>query len=152
MSFPDRHLIDGPVDPDWIAGLTRRASGRSGACASFLGVIRADLHASGEGAVEAIDYSAYRPMAERILAGIAKRVADDHGLHEVVVVHSVGRVAAGEASMLVFVRAAHRAEAFDGLRAAVEAIKAGAPVWKLEHYSDGSRRWVEGDPASTPPA
>lgn len=143
MALPSQHLVPGPVDPAWVGELTAAADGRSGACTSFLGVIRADK-AEGR-AVARIDYSAYAPMAERIFGEIEESVRGEYGLHDIVIRHSVGAVDAGKASMLVFVRAGHRAEAFAGLRAAVEAVKSGAPVWKREIFTDGGSRWVEGE-------
>ncbi len=147
----ESHLVNGPLLPLWICEQTAAweealardgAAARSGACASFQGIIRAD--AVGEDTVEAIEYSAYAPLAERLFNEMERSVANRHNLHAVRIWHSVGLVRAGQCSMLVVVRAGHRAEAFDGLRAAVEAVKAGAPVWKRELLSGGGTRWVEG--------
>jgi molybdopterin synthase catalytic subunit len=66
-------------------------------------------------------------------------------------VHRTGRVAIGEASLVIAVGAAHRAAAFDACRALLEAIKADLPVWKKEIYDDGSA-WkanaTAGDPGT----
>lgn len=140
------HLVQGPLLPDWLA-LQRRhfdASGRSGAVLSFEGVIRADTIR--ESSVEAIEYSAYEPLAERLLDQMEHRILHEYRLHALRIWHALGRVEAGQCSMLVLLSAAHRAEALDGLRAAVEAVKAGAPVWKREILRDGNWHWVEGRP------
>lgn len=145
--LPDEHLIDGPLDPAWAGEWTHAAGqgAEAGAVAHFLGLIRADAVAGRR--VAAITYSAYRPMAERLLGELEARVAEAEGLHALRVWHSVGTVAAGQASMLVAVAAGHRAEAFAGLRAAVEAVKASAPVWKYERFEGtGDGRWVPGAP------
>lgn len=145
--LPDEHLIDGPLDPAWAGEWTHAAGhgAEAGAVAHFLGLIRADAVEGRR--VAAITYSAYRPMAERLLGELEARVAEAEGLHALRVWHSVGTVAAGQASMLVAVAAGHRAEAFAGLRTAVEAVKASAPVWKYERFEGpGDGRWVPGAP------
>ncbi len=149
--LPDEHLIDGPLDPAWAGEWTHAAArgGEAGAVAHFLGLIRADAVDGRH--VSAITYSAYRPMAERLLGELEARIAGAEGLWALRVWHSMGTVAAGQASMLVAVAAAHRAEAFAGLRAAVEAVKASAPVWKYERFGDAEGgRWVPGAPWPSP--
>jgi molybdopterin synthase catalytic subunit len=59
-------------------------------------------------------------------------------------VHRIGTVALGEPSVVVAASAAHRAEAFEGARALLDAVKAQAPIWKREHFEDGPPTWVEG--------
>ena len=82
--------------------------------------------------VEALDYEAYAEMAEPRLAAIAEEEAARHGLCAAAVEHRVGRVALGEASVIVAVSAPHRGEAFAGGRAIIDRLKAEAPIWKRE--------------------
>ncbi len=165
-----QHLQQGPLTAEWIqqrmaeisAGNSavclqqdigqdgnhaESNSSQSGAIASFLGVIRADQVSTSK--VVAIEYTAYEPLAERLFSDMERDVARLHDLHSVHIWHALGRVEAGQTSMLVVVSAAHRAEVFNGLRAAVEAVKAGAPVWKRELLEDGDSRWVENSPVLT---
>jgi len=137
------HFIEGPLQPDWIqAQMSLRPASQIGALASFQGIIRAD--AVRDQKVVAIEYSAYIPLAERLLHEMEQRIQRQFGLGGLRIWHSLGRVPAGECSMLVLAASGHRAEAFDGLRAAVEAVKAEAPVWKRELFASGQYRWVEG--------
>jgi molybdopterin synthase catalytic subunit len=132
------HLVEGPIT-DLIE---TPVSSDFGARASFSGIIRADKM---EGlSVSGIEYSAYRPMAERILAEIADDIREKYQLADLILLHSIGFVAAGECSMWIAVYAKHRKEAFDALRETVERVKFGAPVWKKEKLQDGEERWVEG--------
>jgi molybdopterin synthase catalytic subunit len=80
-------------------------------------------------------------MAERRLGAICEEARAKHGALRVAARHRIGEVPVGEASVVVAASAAHRKEAFDACRAALEGIKASAPLWKKEHYSDGSL-WV----------
>lgn len=121
---------------------SQAAAAGIGAMASFQGIIRADAW-QGQ-TVQAMEYSAYLPLAERLFAQMEQRITEQYGLRELRIWHSLGLVHAGECSMLVLAASGHRAEAFEGLRAAVEAVKAEAPVWKRERFASGQYRWVEG--------
>ncbi|HEX4345422.1 MAG TPA: molybdenum cofactor biosynthesis protein MoaE [Solirubrobacteraceae bacterium] len=94
--------------------------------------------------VPSLEYEAYVDMAREQIAEIAARVVAEHGCVAVACVHRVGVVALGDPSVVVAASAAHRAEAFDGARALLDAVKAQAPIWKKEHYEDGAAAWVEG--------
>ena len=48
--------------------------------------------------------------------------------------------------MLVVVSAPHRGEAFDACRFGIDTLKATVPIWKREHFTDGTQEWV--DPAA----
>jgi molybdopterin converting factor subunit 1 len=104
---------------------------RAGAVVTFSGVTRDVSH---------LEYEAYADMAaaeiERIVAAAVRR----HGLCAAAAEHRVGRVALGEASVVVAASAPHRAEAFAGAREIIDEIKARAPVWKKEEgaWKDGT--------------
>jgi MoaE-MoaD fusion protein len=100
--------------------------------------------------VSSLEYEAYAEMAEARIREILSDAVEQHRLEAAAAEHRTGRVALGEASVVVAVSAAHRAEAFAGAREAIDRIKAEAPIWKQEVSDvDGarSRRWVEGSPA-----
>ncbi len=111
-----------------------------GSEAFFLGIIRADKAENQR--VVSIDYTAYAPMANKIFQEIHDEILHKYGVLKVAILHSVGLVKIGEASMLVYVQSKHRQAAFDALRETVELIKAKAPVWKQEFYEDESYLWV----------
>ncbi|MEA2219132.1 MAG: MoaE-MoaD fusion protein [Solirubrobacteraceae bacterium] len=94
--------------------------------------------------VPSLEYEAYVDMAREQIAQLAARVVEDHGCVAVACVHRVGVVPLGDPSVVVAASAAHRAEAFEGARALLDAVKAQAPIWKKEHYEDGDAAWVEG--------
>ena len=143
QSIPDNHLVQGPVNPQWASQASSALPKDYGAAASFLGIIRRDASDQKGTVVEAIDYSAYGPMAEAIFRKIEEQILRQYDIGICWIRHSVGLVKAGEASMLVLVASTHRAAAFDALQAAVETVKAEAPVWKRELLNDGSHRWVD---------
>lgn len=137
------YLVRGPLDVQLLyRGLSQDAEG-CGAIATFSGIIRPD--SPNGSAVTEIEYSAYGGMAEKIFLEIEQEVLIQFEPKKILIRHSIGTVPAGEASMWIGVASKHRAAAFDALRAATELIKAKAPVWKKEHFKDGSTRWVETD-------
>lgn len=93
--------------------------------------------------VVALEYQAYEPMALQVFQQIA---ADIHHtwstVNRIVIQHRTGRLNIGEISVLVAVGSPHRSEAFDACRYAIDTLKHNAPIWKKEHWADGSSSWV----------
>jgi molybdopterin synthase catalytic subunit len=110
----------------------------SGAIVTFTGTVRD--HARGKGVV-ALDYEAYPPAAEKMLARIGDEIRERWGIERVAIVHRFGLLRIGEASVVIAVSSPHRDEAFAACRYAIERIKEIVPIWKKEHYADGAV-WV----------
>lgn len=102
----------------------------------FLGRTRGERHKA-YGELLRLEYEAYPAMAERGLAALAAEVAAEFGCTAVRLVHAVGPVAVGEASVVVQTAAAHRAEAFAACRAGIDRLKAELPIWKREVWAGG---------------
>ena len=111
-----------------------------GAVALFVGTVR-DHHDGKK--VTRISYSAFKEMAEKEFAKIAADAAAKWKIGEVYIAHRTGRLAIGDASVLIAVSSGHRAEAFEACRHAIETLKKTAPIWKEEFY-DGGKAWVSG--------
>ncbi len=77
-----------------------------------------------------IDYSAYLPMAERMLADLMEEGRREFGPHEIFIQHRLGFVAAAEPSILIWVRSRHSAEAFDLCHWYLKKVKTQVPIWK----------------------
>jgi molybdopterin synthase catalytic subunit len=112
---------------------------KNGATLLFLGTVR-DVN-DGR-AVTGIEYSAYRSMAEREMAAIVTEACQRFGTDDVVVEHRLGVLALGEASVGIAVAHERRAQAYEASRFIIEELKKRVPIWKLEHYMDGTREWV----------
>jgi molybdopterin synthase catalytic subunit len=94
-------------------------------------------------AVISLEYQAYEPMALNIFRSIATEIRQRwQATNRVVIHHRIGRLHIGEISVLVAVGCPHRGEAFDACRYAIDTLKHNAPIWKKEHYQDGSSSWV----------
>lgn len=93
--------------------------------------------------VRALEYAAYVPMAERLMAQIEREMMTRWPLHSVVLIHRIGFLELGEVAVVTAVASAHRNEAFEACRYAIDRIKADVPIWKKEHYEEG-QEWVTG--------
>ena len=132
-------LCSEPLDPGRAAALV--ADPAHGGTAMFIGSTRAE----GEGphAVVALEYDAYEEMAHEVAGTLAREVAARYGVR-LAVMHRLGVVPAGEASLVIAASAPHRAAAFAACRFALEAIKRDLPVWKREIRANGRGAWRDG--------
>jgi molybdopterin synthase catalytic subunit len=93
--------------------------------------------------VVALEYQAYEPMAVRVFSSIATDIRHRwSNVNRVVIHHRIGRLQIGEISVLVAVGCPHRSEAFEACKYAIDTLKHNAPIWKKEHWGDGSSSWV----------
>lgn len=138
-------IVDEPIDP--AAVLAEVAAPGNGAAVLFIGTVR-DVNLGRP--VTGMEYAAYRAMAERELEAVAVEASDRFRVGEITVVHRIGVLEIGEASVAIAVGHAHRGEAFDAAREIIEELKRRVPIWKREHYTDGSREWVDPTGASAP--
>jgi molybdopterin synthase catalytic subunit len=125
-------VTEDPLSIEALAGLVRNPA--AGAIVVFEGVTRE---------VEALEYEAYTEMAEEKIATILAQVKEEHGLTAIAAEHRVGLVPLSQPSVLVAASGPHREETFAGARAAIDRIKAEAPIWKKE-IEGGAGGWVEG--------
>ena len=130
-------LVSEPIDVPAL--LQRAADPGAGAVLSFVGTVRDEKLGR---RVLGIDYEAYPPMALRVLERIGAEMIATHGLRRAILVHRIGPLVVGDASVAIVVAAAHRAAGFDALRHAIEAIKRDVPIWKKERFADGAV-WVQ---------
>ncbi len=106
-----------------------------GAVSTFVGTTRVDE--SDRASVEYLEYEAYRPMADRKLEEIGAEIDERWDARHVSIVHRIGRVDPGEASVAIVVASPRRGPAFEASRYAIERIKKIVPIWKREVWSDG---------------
>jgi molybdopterin synthase catalytic subunit len=107
----------------------------AGAIVTFTGVVRDN----GRGqAVSALDYEAYAPAAEKMLAQVADEIDEKWGLKRVAIIHRTGLLTVGEASVVISISSPHREAAFEACLYAIERLKEIVPIWKKEHYADGA--------------
>lgn len=131
-------LVRDPIDPAKL--LRAVANPANGAALLFLGVVR---EVNDGRAVTGIEYSAYESMAQRELANIAAEAAERFAPADVAIEHRLGELALEEASVAIAVAHPQRDGAYAASRWMIEELKRRVPIWKLEHYADGTREWVD---------
>ena len=137
-------IVDRPID---IAPILERVShGANGATVLFLGTVR-EVNDGRD--VTGIEYTAYRSMAERELASIVEEAAALADSNDIAVEHRLGKLVVGDCSVAVAVAHPHRGRAFEAARYVIEELKQRVPIWKREHYVDGTREWVNADGVAT---
>ncbi len=122
-----RSWIDDASDPD------------VGAIAWFLGVTRRN---TGDRVTDTLFYEAHRPMAKKGLEVLANLACEQFDLRRVVIIHRLGEVPVGQASVLVGCSSPHRKDSFDALAWMMDELKRVVPIWKRECYADGTTEWV----------
>ena len=131
-------LVERAIDPQaLVAEVTDPACG---AVSVFLGMVRNNHEGR---SVTGIEYTAYAPMATRVMEETLSRASQRFGTGHIVVEHRVGALRVGEVSIAIVAAHPHRQGAMDACRFAIEEIKKTVPIWKLEHYTDGTREWVD---------
>jgi molybdopterin synthase catalytic subunit len=121
-----QELVDFVTDPE------------AGAIVTFIGTTRNN----NEGRrVIALTYDAYPEMAEKELARIGEQAQRNWKIQGMTIVHRIGSVQITEPSVIIAVSAAHRADAFDACRFAIEEIKKTVPIWKKEVF-EGGEVWI----------
>jgi molybdopterin synthase catalytic subunit len=126
-------IVEGPIDVGAL--VTEAFRPDCGAVATFVGTTRVDE--SSGASVEYLEYEAYRPMAYRKLEQIGAEIKERWEVGHVSIVHRLGRVDAGEPSVVIVVASPRRGPAFEASRYAIERIKEIVPIWKREVWSDG---------------
>lgn len=121
--------------------IDRLMTGQEGAVITFEGTVRNHTR---DRSTLCLDYECYEPMALKMMAKIGVEIAAAHAVERVAMVHRLGRLLIGEASVVVIVTAEHRRAAFEAALEGINRLKKLVPIWKKEHFVDGEV-WVEGE-------
>jgi len=138
-------ILTGEIDPASL--INEVSSPQYGAISLFVGTVRE----VNEGrSVSAIEYSAYKSMATAELQRILDEAEGRFEVSALVVEHRIGLLGLGDVSIAIVAAHPHRAPALDCTRYVIEEIKKRVPIWKKEHYTDGTREWVDPTRAAQP--
>jgi molybdopterin synthase catalytic subunit len=144
-------LVPPAAESDWIAltdaslpvaeATAWATTPSSGAVVAFSGVVRD--HSEGRDGVTGLTYEAYEEEALHRLREVAVATRDRSAdVERLALLHRTGHLALSETSVVVVASAPHRAEAFEAARFAIDTLKETVPIWKREHWADGSD-WAE---------
>ncbi len=112
----------------------------SGAVALFVGTVR--NHNRGRRVIK-LAYTAYDEMAVKELERVRAQALGRFEVNAIAIVHRLGDLNMGDASVAVAVAAAHREDAFDACRFVIDTLKKTVPIWKKETF-EGGEEWIEG--------
>jgi adenylyltransferase/sulfurtransferase len=139
-------IVRRPID---VAALENEVrTDACGAIVTFAGIVRE--RSDDDRAVTGLSYEAHEQMAVAEFESIAREAVERFGPCEIAVEHRIGDLAIGDVAVAVTVASPHRAQAFDACEYVIDELKARAPIWKLEHYVDGTREWIANDRESAP--
>lgn len=131
-------LTDRSLNPSGVAAEV--AAVTSGARVTFVGTVR---DTRGEKQVTHLTYEAYLPLALSTIETIVAQLEAEHGGLALAIHHRLGRVEAQQESVVIAAAAPHRKAAFQACSTAVDRLKREVPIWKCEHYADGTKEWRE---------
>ena len=130
-------LTDHPIDTGEL--LAQVSSPLAGAVVLFLGTVR-ELTKGRRTA--SLDYECYPEMAQKKLAELEAEARRKWPVIECGIVHRLGHMELGEASVAVAVSTAHRQDAFEAGKWLIDTLKEVVPIWKKENWADGTTDWV----------
>ena len=130
-------LTNQPIDTSGV--LQQAQSPECGAVVLFLGTTRQFTR---HRETESLDYECYPEMARRQLERLEQEARQRWDLVRCCIVHRLGHLEIGEASVAIAVSAPHRHDAFEAGRWLIETIKEVVPIWKKENWADGESQWV----------
>ena len=131
-------IVDHAIDP--AAAIAEVRTDDVGAISVFVGTVR---EVSDGRVVTQLEYDAYQSMAETELAAIVSEAAQRYDIASLVAEHRVGNLGVGDVSVVIASAHAHRALAIQCTHFVIEEIKKRVPIWKREHFADGTRQWVD---------
>lgn len=132
---------------DTRAVAAKLLAGEDGALITFEGVVR---NQSGGRRTLYLDYECYVPLALKKMEQIGAEILNSHAVRAIAMVHRLGRLEIGEASVVIVVASAHRKPAYEASLEAINRLKRLVPIWKKEYFEDGEV-WVEGEWEGTVP-
>jgi molybdopterin converting factor subunit 1 len=128
-----------PIDSQQLARSLQRPE--DGAVVVFEGVVRNNTKGR---ATEYLEYDCYEEMAVAQMARIGREIAAQFEIGRIGIVHRLGRMEIGEASVAVVATAPHRRPAFEAALEGINRLKKEVPIWKKEFFADGAV-WVDGE-------
>ena len=127
------------IDAESIVAALKR--GEDGAVTVFDGIVRNNTRRR---KTLYLVYESYEEMALAQMRELAAKAVANFKVRQVALVHRLGRLEIGETSIFIAVASAHRGAAFDACRWLIDTLKETVPIWKKEHFVDGSV-WADGE-------
>ena len=137
-------LVQDPIDTARL--LESVSSHQAGAIVLFVGTTR---QFTGQRETDSLDYECYPEMAMAKLEELEAEARRRWPIVEIAIVHRLGHLVLGEASVAIAVSSPHRQDAFESGSWLIDKLKEVVPIWKQENWADGTSQWVH--PGVEPP-
>ena len=129
-------IVSHPIDAASVTASVAHPG--SGATVTFVGTTRD--HNDGRRVIR-LEYEAYPEMARAEMRRIGEMAGQQWPIERIAIVHRIGVVPLGEASVVIAVSARHRRAAFEACHFAIDRLKEVVPIWKKEHF-EGGEVWI----------
>ncbi len=130
-------LTHDPIDTSLVVDAV--ADNRCGATVLFVGTTREFTE---QRQTESLDYECYPEMARKKMQELHDEACRRWPIVHCEMVHRLGRLELGEASVAVAVSSPHRVDAFHAAMWILDQLKQRVPIWKQENWADGTSDWV----------
>lgn len=118
-----QEIVDKVVDRD------------AGAINTFIGTVR---ETTKDKKTLYLIYEAYESMAVKKLEQIGREIEERWPKTKIAITHRVGKLEITDIAVVIAVSTPHRADSYEASRYAIERIKEIVPIWKKEHWEDGT--------------
>ncbi|MCT6924167.1 molybdenum cofactor biosynthesis protein MoaE [Metasolibacillus sp.] len=129
-------ITDKPIDVEQVRG--KVVSRNAGAITVFIGTVREMT--AGKKTLH-LEYQAYTLMALKMFEQIAKEVQERWTDAQIAISHRIGHLAISDIAVVIAVSSPHRKAAYEANEYAIDRIKQIVPIWKKEHWEDGTE-WI----------
>lgn len=129
-------LTNEPID--LIAAIELLRSPHTGGMVIFSGEVRLS---NKDKEVDYLEYEAYEPMAQKKISEIVAEAKDRWLLNDALCIHRLGRLEITDCAIIIITCGVHRAEAYEANRYIIDRVKEEVPIWKNEHFTDGTNEW-----------
>lgn len=129
-------ITDKPISIEEVVQKVIRPE--AGAVTTFIGTVREFTNGK---RTLFLQYEAYVSMAEKMLEQIGKEISERWPEAKVAITHRIGRLDISDLAVVIAVSTPHRKDAYEANQYAIERIKQIVPIWKKEHWEDGTE-WV----------
>lgn len=141
MSKEDNNFINLSLEKlDINEAIKKVVATNCGAVSSFIGTTR-DFFENKR--VLKLEYEAYEPMAVKEINSICKKVRSRWKVEKIAILHRLGQVPVGEASVVIVVSSEHRKESLESVQFIIDELKSTVPIWKKEIYDDDKSQWKQ---------
>jgi molybdopterin synthase catalytic subunit len=129
-------IVTQPIDIAALLGAAHRPA--AGGIVLFSGEVR-NNHKGRK--VAYLEYEAYVPLAEKMIGEIVRTAITRWDLAYAAAVHRIGRIEISDSAVVVITAHGHRRQAYEANQYIIDTIKSEVPIWKCEHFADGTHEW-----------